>query len=513
MAGYRPQLIRSLDCLLDESAGARPTAPALITGPERMPVTYRELAALVNKTAETLAANDLRPGGLVALEAANSVEFVVGLLAAARARLVVAPLDPNLAREERASRLDRLGARVILVDAAVNPDDGPCPAWPLTFTSSRATFQVTVTRGPRTTPASAPGLSENDGLVMFTAGTTGQPKMVPWTRASITAVISDICACYKLSPADATVAVMPFFHGHGLVACLLATLASSGCVLLPERGRFAAHTFWKDMAAARVTWFTAVPTIIEILLARAATEHPADPGTRLRFVRTCSAPLNAATALAFGQLAGAPVLDAYGMTETTHQAASQPLPADGSGKPGSVGRPTGVQVRIAGDDGRQRPAGTAGEVWVKGPTVTRGYLADPVGTAGSFTDGWYHTGDLGILDADGYLTVTGRIKTLINRGGEKISPEHVEEILDQHPAVAESAVLGQPDPTLGERVVALVVLASGQDFQASEVLDSCRRRLARYEIPEDIRAVDRIPHTAKGAIDRSAVLAAYQNPV
>jgi acyl-CoA synthetase (AMP-forming)/AMP-acid ligase II len=189
--------------------------------------------------------------------------------------------------------------------------------------------------------------------------------------------------------------------------------------------------------------------------------------------------------------------------------ASQPLPANGPDKPDSVGLPTGVDVRVVGTDGHDCAAGVSGEIWIKGPTVTRGYLDDAMDTAQNFSEGWFHTGDLGTLDADGYLTVTGRIKTLINRGGEKIAPEHVEEILDQYPAVAESAVLGQPDPVLGERVVALLVPASDH-LEPTDVLAYSRDRLARYEVPQGLKVVDTIPHTAKGAIDRTAALATYQ---
>jgi acyl-CoA synthetase (AMP-forming)/AMP-acid ligase II len=445
----------------------------------------------------------------VALEAANSVEFVAGLLGAAQAGMVVAPIDSALAPAERTARLDRLGARVVLTDSPIDVANGGCPTWQLTFTPGRANLHVTMSGEPRTTRG-APDLESDDRLIMFTAGTTGQPKMVPWTSESMTAVIGDVCTCYELSPADTTVAVMPFFHGHGLIAGLLAPLASGGCVLLPAGGRFSAHTFWDDLDTANATWFTAVPTILEILCARAATDRPADLSAVLRFVRTCSAPLNPATAGAFAQLVGAPVLDAYGMTETTHQVAGQPLPSNGPDKPGSVGLPTGVKVRIVGTDGHDCPAGIPGEIWLEGPTVARGYLGDAADTAGSFTEGWFHTGDLGTLDADGYLSVTGRIKTLINRGGEKIAPEHVEEILDQYPAVAESAVLGQPDPTLGERVVALLVPASGQHLDPAEVVAYSRDRLARYEVPQDLKVVAAIPHTAKGTIDRVAALATYQ---
>jgi acyl-CoA synthetase (AMP-forming)/AMP-acid ligase II len=504
--------IWDLDRLLNGAVEVYPTEPALITGSERALVTYAELEALVHHLAAYLRANGLEAGDLVALEAANSVEFVAGFFGAAQAGLVVAPIDPALSPEERTARLDRLGARVVLTEKSAEATVNDCPAWTLAFTAGRADLEITPSQEPRATREGAPRLEPDDDVIMFTAGTTGQPKMVPWTFESITAVVDDICVCYELSSADSTVAVMPFFHGHGLVAGLLAPLARGGRVLLPADGRFSARTFWTDLCAAKATWLTAVPTMLEILTARADTDQHSDFQGRLRFVRTCSAPLNPATAVAFHKLVGGQVLDAYGMTETTHQVATQPLPAQGlPDKPDSVGLATGISVRIVGTNGYDAPVGIAGEIWFKGPTVTRGYLEDPEDTAGNFTDGWFHTGDLGMLDEDGYLSVKGRIKAIINRGGEKIAPEHVEEVLDQHPAIAESAVLGQPDSTLGERVVALLVPVSGQDLEPAEVTAYGSSRLARYEVPSDVKVVDAIPHTPKGDIDRVAALATYQN--
>jgi acyl-CoA synthetase (AMP-forming)/AMP-acid ligase II len=257
------------------------------------------------------------------------------------------------------------------------------------------------------------------------------------------------------------------------------------------------------------TWFTAVPTIHQILLERVAAEYPGRQHARLRFVRSCSAPLHPATARALERLVDAPVLCAYGMTETTHQATSEPLPANGPRASGSAGVSTGVDIRIVADDGRDCSAGTAGEIWVAGQTVIRGYLDNPEETARSFTDGWYHTGDLGMLDREDYLTITGRIKNLINRGGEKISPEHVEGVLAGCPGVAEAAVFGAPDPKYGERIVALVVARPGQTVGRREVLAYCGTRLAAFEVPDDLKVVDALPHTRKGSFDRRATAASY----
>jgi acyl-CoA synthetase (AMP-forming)/AMP-acid ligase II len=200
---------------------------------------------------------------------------------------------------------------------------------------------------------------------------------------------------------------------------------------------------------------------------------------------------------------GAPVLSAYGMTETSHQATSLPLP--GPVKHGSVGRATGVDLRVVDNDGHICPAGIEGEVWVHGPTVARGYLANQAGTAQSFTEGWFRTGDLGSVDEDGYLFLTGRIKNIINRGGEKISPEHVEAILAECRGVTEAAVFATPDATYGERVCAVVVVSQNESIGPETILQDCRSKLSSFEVPERLEVVAALPHTAKGAIDRRAV--------
>ncbi|MFE4910193.1 AMP-binding protein [Streptomyces sp. NPDC056652] len=565
---YRPPELTGLADLLDEQLRERPGAPALVVGQDRVPLTYRALDGLIERVAGRLGREGLRRGDAIALTGGNTVEFVVALLAAARAGLVVAPLDPALPESQMSARLRALGARVVVVGApaleAVPVAWGAVPGWILRIDTPRAgrVHVALDTRGhaPGTgghapdagsrTAHSAPGaaqrtaadtaaprtasdaasdtvprtasdaasdpapritssLSAADALVLFTAGTTDRAKMVPLTHANVAASVRGICAGYELGPADATVAVMPLFHGHGLLAALLAPLATGGCVLLPAQGRFSAHTFWDDVRAGGATWFTAVPTIHEILLERAAREYPGPRVAPLRFVRSCSAPLSATTGRALERTLGVPVLSAYGMTESTHQATSQRPPGRGTRKSGSVGRSTGVDLRIVGPDGKDRPPGAVGEVWVRGATVTRGYLGDPAETARGFTDGWFHTGDLGSLDRDGELVLTGRIKDLINRGGEKISPEHVEEVLSGGPGVAEAAVYPVPDATYGQRVGAAVVTRDGAGPDAEQILAYCRDRLAPYEVPDRLEITRALPHTVKGALDRQAVAERY----
>ena len=514
---YAPPAISGLFDLLDQRVRDRPDARALVITRDRIPVSYGELGTLVDDVAVRLGSTGLHRGDAVGLVCANTVEFVVALLGAARAGLVAAPLDPALPRSEMSARLERLGAQAILVGPSA-VDASPVaqfgiPAWELRVDISAGRTAITTletgTGVVRRVRGAARELSDDDALVLFTSGTTDQAKMVPLTHANVAASVRGICSSYEVGPEDATVAVMPLFHGHGLLAVLLSSLASGGCVLLPERGRFSAHTFWDDMRAAAATWFTAVPTIHQILLQRSARDYPGQDAVQLRFVRSCSAPLDTVTARAMERTFRAPVLSAYGMTETTHQATSQPLPLRGPAKQGSVGTATGVDLRVVDKDGRACPPGTVGEVWVHGPTVARGYLANPAATAHSFADGWFRTGDLGLVDENGYLFLTGRIKNIINRGGEKISPEHVEAILAECSGVTEAAVFAIPDATYGERVGAAVVIAEGESVAPEEILQDSRDRLAPFEVPELLKVVAALPHTAKGALDRRAVVVQY----
>lgn len=477
---------------MNATLSGAPDSPAVICGVDRSVITYRELEAAVSTVARTLTGNGLRSGDVVALMAANTIEFVVGLLGASRAGMTVTPLDPALPDAVVRQRLDMLGARVLLTGPDREQPTGACPAWTL------SRLAVNAGAAPRNTQPPE-GSSDDDALIMLTSGTTGTPKMVPWTHSSLTAAVTTIAQTYDLSDSDATVAAMPLFHGHGLIATLLTSLSVGGSVLLPARGRFSARTFWDDMAAAGGTWFTAVPTIHQILLGRTEPGQPDefrefDP---LRFLRSCSAPLSPATATRLERTFGVPVLQAYGMTEATHHISGCTVGDDLATRLRSVGRPIGAAARIVD-----------GEIQLAGPTIARGYLGDPALSVGVFTENWLRTGDLGILGDHGELVVTGRIKNIINRGGEKISPEHVEEVLAGYRGIAQAAVFPLPDPMYGERVAAAVVAdqASSERVTAENLADYCRTRLAAYEVPDHISVIDHLPLTAKGAVDRAALV-------
>lgn len=473
--------------LVAHNAATNPEATALVVTAESRRISYATLADLIEQAGTALRGLGFAEGNVVGLRAPNTVAYIVGLLGAARAGLVIAPLDPALPPAEQQDRMHRLGARAVLTDAPAAALEG-APEIAVDVDGSRCTLRGAPAAGG---DPSAIGLTPEDAMVMFTSGTTGKPKMVPWTHDGLTAAMGNVVSAYGLHAGDATVAVMPMFHGHGLVAGMLATLSSGGALGLPEKARFSAHTFFSELAATQATWVTAVPTIYQVLLDVAPDGAPA--AARLRFLRSCSAPLPPAVAARLEEAFGAPVLPAYGMTEATHQACAVTATADAETRMQTVGGPVGAELRIA----------DAGEVWLRGPAVARGYLNDAAASEATFAGGWLRTGDLGSVNDAGVLTLQGRIKNIINRGGEKISPERVEDALLANPDVVQAAVFPVPDDKYGEQVAAAVVLRADASFDSDALRAFCAAKLAKFEVPEHISSVSELPVTAKGSVDRN----------
>ncbi|HTL04564.1 MAG TPA: acyl--CoA ligase, partial [Gemmatimonadales bacterium] len=417
-----------------------------------------------------------------------------------------APLNPAYKEEEFKFYLEDTAARLLLL-----PPEGADAARraagdrvPVRVVEQGPDGTVRLTEAGTRRAFAAPAI-DDVALILHTSGSTGRPKRVPLTHANLAISARNVARSYALSPADVSLCVMPLFHVHGLVASTLATLASGGTVVVPSR--FNPLGFWRVAETHGATWYSAVPTLHQLLLARAEAGAPRPAGAeRLRFIRSCSAALAPQVMRDLEDRFGAPVLEAYGMTEAAHQMASNPLPP-GKRLPGSVGRGTDVAIGIMDDAGRHLDAGQRGEVVIKGPNVTAGYESNPEANATSFVDGWFRTGDQGVLDADGYLTLVGRLKELINRGGEKISPREIDEVLLGHPAIAEAVCFGVPHATWGEEVAAAVVLRS--DASEADLLSYCRERLADFKRPKQIHITDTIPRTATGKIQRRVVAEAF----
>jgi len=483
---------------------AAPDASTAMLDPESgVRLSYASLRGQVLRMAEALAGAGIRRGDRVAIALPNGLPAVVSFLAAGIAG-TAAPLNPAYRREEFSFFLDDTAARLLVIppqgaDEARSAAEGRIPVLAVSLTDGEARLATTAASAGFDPPA-----PEDVALVLHTSGSTGRPKRVPIGHGNLGVSAWNTVNTYGLCPDDISLCVMPLFHVHGLVASTLATLLSGGALVLPSR--FQPLAFWRTLRDSRVTWYSAVPTIHQLAMARAASGRP--PGLEsLRFIRSCSAPLAAELARKMEEIAGVPVLEAYGMTEASHQMASNPLPPRAR-KFGTVGTGTGVRISIMDAAGNHLDAGGQGEVVIQGPNVVRGYENNPEANSRSFVDGWFRTGDQGILDQDGYLRLTGRLKELINRGGEKISPVEIDEALLTHPAVAEAVAFGVPHPGWGEEVAAAVVLR--EPVPESEILSHCRNRLAEFKCPKKIHIVDAIPRTATGKIQRRNVAATFQ---
>ena len=471
--------------------------------------TYDTLRSQVNSIGKQLRSMGVKRTDRVAIVIPNSAETIITFLGVAAAA-TAAPLNPTYKPDEFKFYLEDTDAVAIItmagesstvhdvasdntihIELEVKPDNTVILSNDKSNGSSSDSYD--------------PG-SEDVALVLHTSGTTSRPKMVPLTHANLARSVDNIINTYNLVSEDIALCVMPLFHVHGLIASTLSTFASGGTVSVPPK--FNVLNFLRITEQEKFTWYTAVPSIHQTLLARAKGRENAYRLPDLKFIRSCSSSLAPATMLGLEELFEVPVLEAYGMTEASHQMSSNPLPP-GTRLPGSVGHGTGVDIAIMNDTGNLLDTLTRGEVVIKGSNVFSGYENNDEANSTSFTDGWFRTGDEGMLDQNGYLTLLGRIKEIINRSGEKISPREIDEILLSHPAVAEAVAFGIPHPTHGEEPSAAVVLSASADQK--ELISFCRDHLADFKCPRVIHVVDEIPRTATGKIQRRMVAEVISN--
>jgi acyl-CoA synthetase (AMP-forming)/AMP-acid ligase II len=416
-----------------------------------------------------------------------------------------APLNPSYRAEEFSFFLSDLNARVLVIMAgfesparAVAADHG------IPVIELEPDNQVTglFELYPKTaTPlvSKSPVVVNDTALVLHTSGTTSRPKIVPLSHGNLTASAQHIGETLALSANDCCLNIMPLFHIHGLIAAVLASLAAGGSVACTPG--FNALKFFAWMADFKPTWYTAVPTMHQAILTRASRNRETIESNPLRFIRSSSSSLPPQVMRELEDTFSAPVIESYGMTEAAHQMASNPLPPS-SRKPGTVGPAAGPEVAIMDEIGTVLSAGIIGEIVIRGSNVTQGYERNPAANAAAFTKGWFRTGDQGVIDEDGYLTITGRLKEIINRGGEKISPREVDEVLMDHPAVAQVVTFAVPHEKLGEDVAVAVVLAEGADADSDVLRAFVRQRLADFKVPRQVVFLDEIPKGQTGKLQR-----------
>ena len=489
---------------LMDNAPSNKTSVIIPGGPN---INYQDLRNEVEKIAGLIAGYGVNKGSAVSIVLENTLDFMVDFIAVTRAGAIAAPLNPAYTVDEFKFFMEDADAKLVIVSEGATAAIEAANSLSIPFLISSVNSDGKVVLSHEDNDLSKSIDPENpspDDIALFlhTSGTTSRPKGVPLTHSNLMTSLNNIVKTYGLSENDTALVVMPLFHVHGLIGVALSSLNSAGTIVIPPR--FSASNFWQNQALTNATWYSAVPTIHQILLMRSDDDNA--PTKSFRFIRSCSASLAPSVFTDLESRFGAPVLEAYGMTEASHQMSSNLLPP-GSRAPGTVGIGTGVEISIMNEQGTLLNVGEKGEVVIKGKNVTHGYHNNPEANAEAFTNGWFRTGDQGVLSDESVLTLTGRLKELINRGGEKISPLEVDAALIKHPAIAEAVCFGVEDVKYGEIVQAAVVL-SGESSE-SELRAFCSEQLADFKVPDRIYIVQELPRTATGKIQRRHVSAKF----
>lgn len=509
------ELIRQLLSGKAKELGGR---PALIS-PEQGSISYDALARNLDSLSAQLAAQGIGRNDRVAMVLPNGLEMAIAFLGVAGVA-TAAPLNPRYTAAELDFYLTDLQAKVVITSTAPNAI--------VTAGDGGVVRQVAARRGIPILEIQADYTDQGGGvslrgatflppcdkeltagadiaLILHTSGTTSRPKQVPLSHRNLIASAHNIARTLRLSAEDRCLNVMPLFHIHGLMAGLLSGLSVGASVVCTAD--FSAHAFFTWLDSMRPTWYSAVPTMHQAILSRAPDHRPIIERARLRLIRSSSAPLPPQVMAALEQTFGAPVIESYGMTEACHQIASNPLPPSPR-KPGTVGLAAGPELAIMCTESAELlGVGQVGEIVIRGANVTAGYLDNPDANAAAFVDGWLRTGDLGSIDQDGYLTISARLKELINRGGEKIAPREVDEALLNHPAVRQAVAFAMPDRYLGEEVAAAVVLAPGSQVSETALQQHVAQQLADFKPPRRIVFMDEIPKGPTGKLQRIGLAA------
>ena len=481
-------------------------AAVAIAAPGRLPLTYAGLRRHIANTVETLNKLGIGRNDSVAIVLPNGPEMASAFVAVA-AGATTAPLNPAYRKEEFEFYLSDINARLLIVEASRNT---PARAVAkklgigvaeLSFSAGTASGLFDLGGDPSGDGPLQSGYAEpgDIALVLHTSGTTSRPKIVPLSQQNIYTSATNVARSLSLGPNDCCLNVMPLFHIHGLIAAVLSSLGAGASVFCTPG--FNALKFFAWLKEAKPSWYTAVPTMHQAILKRVVRNREVIEAARLRLIRSSSASLPPQVMKALEETFNAPVIESYGMTEAAHQMTSNPLPPQ-ERKPGSVGIAAGPEVSIMSEGGRLLAPGKMGEVVIRGSNVTPGYQNNPEANAAALKDGWFRTGDQGIIDEDGYLHLTGRLKEIINRGGEKISPREVDEALIDHPAVALAVTFAVPHEKLGEDVAVAIVLNSGMAVTEREIREFAGQRLADFKVPRRVIFLDQIPKGPTGKLQR-----------
>ncbi|MGD0750682.1 MAG: AMP-binding protein [Anaerolineales bacterium] len=498
-------ILQLLYCSIHEQAEKTPDALAILA-PGRLPISYRQLSGQLESVALHLNRLGFRRGDRVAVVLPNGPEMATAYLASSSV-CTCAPLNPAYQVDEFTFSMKDLQVKALVTSFEANHPARQVAAnlgIPVLYLKPDAKYAGLFSffsSLPVDDSFSEPVLArmEDSAIVLHTSGTTSRPKIVPLTHRNVFYSAHNIVDTYSLITSDCCLNMMPLFHIHGLMGSLTASLMAGASVICAPG--FTPNQVMGWLSDLGPTWYTAVPTIHQAILDQ-VQRHPGKVQTRLRFIRSCSSSLPLQVGRNLEITFAVPVLEAYGMTEATHQMASNPLPPKVH-KFGSVGLPTGTtNISILDKKGNILPKNTLGEICICGENVMLGYENNPAANIASFTGGWLRTGDQGVIDDDGYLFIQGRLKELINRGGEKISPREIDGVLLTHPAVKQAVAFAVPHPTLGEDVAVAIVLHEGCIVSTQELRQFAASYLVDFKVPRQIIFVTEIPKGPTGKVHR-----------
>lgn len=495
-------MLHTIRDYVDHQAQERPDTVYLIAPETGRTLTFAGLQRASCRLANYLAALGIGPGERVALLMHNGYQTPRLLVGAMYGGYCVTPLNLLAQPSQLAYVLDHCDTRIVFA----SPDQ----VERLNAVLGNIAREIKIVAcdvdaeefidAPETAQHLVPVGGEDDALMMYTSGTTGKPKGVVLAHRSVVAGGRFVSEAHRLTPSDRVMAVLPLYHINAQIVTATAPLVHGGSLVLPHR--FSASTFWEQVVRYGCTWINVVPTIIAYLVNGPDPKEQGLDIRRVRFCRSASAPLPPSQHRAFEQKLGIGVIETMGLTETAAPCFTNPLDST-KRKIGSPGQAFGNEARIVDADGRTLPPGETGEIVVRGPNVMKGYYKDPEETAKVLSsDGWLRTGDLGHMDEDGFVFVTGRIKELIIKGGENIAPREIDEALLRHPAILEAAAVGIPDERYGQEIMACVVTKPESRCTEDELRAFCGKELGAYKTPKIFRFVEELPKGPSGKVQR-----------
>ncbi len=499
-----PARCKTIGELVDLQAERYGDKPFIISPDGPRVVTYRQLGECVNRIADSLCQQGIGKDDKVSILLPNIPEYAYIFFGAMKLGAVANPINVYLKAPELQFVLEHAEGKVVVVSTDFLPLlqevwqqwGKTLPVALLNEGDEDLHFKKAPVRAPSPPAEVSP---EDDAELLYTTGTTGRPKGVLLTHNNLLSEAQFIVDGHGFTENDRALCLLPFFHINGQVVNLISGIFSGGSIILPRR--FSARVFWSTLADYEATWFNAVPTIYSILLNRPEEEVENLDLSRLQFGRSASAPFPVSVKKVFEERFHVPIVETYGISETASQVTTNPREVNEQ-KPGSAGKAQGCEVKIVNKEGQELPRGQEGEIVVRGKNVMKGYYKDPKATAEALRGGWFHSGDLGYQDGQGFVFITGRIKELIIRAGENIQPREIDEVLYTHPKVQEVATVGVPDSLYGEEVKSFVVLKPGQKCTEEELLDYCRQRLAAFKCPKSISFLTEMPKSPGGKIIR-----------